>query len=273
MSYSYEKFLSLSDGDILFLGNWDPGTPAESVPDHPHGNHYEITIVTSGEGTMYTDSIPTSVKEGDIYLSFPFDHHRVDAAKNSVLRYDFISFTVTNPAYSAEFAKIWIENISAQKRLCDNNKIAFLLEEIIDASKEKNEFQTEELDNLLTIMMISIIRHYGIQTGKPKRSTELCSEIIGYIDSHFNSITRLEDISKALGYHYNYLTSVFHKTTHLSLSKYFITRKLEIAKRLLSQEGKTVTEVAETLNYSSIQSFDKSFRKHYLICPKDIKKK
>lgn len=266
----YEKFISLTNGDILYSNKSSPG---EGVPDHPHGSHYEITIVTEGSGTMYTDSIPTKVKKGDIYFSFPFDHHKIDADKDSRIRYNFISFTVTNPNYATEFAKIWIENISAQKRICDNSEIAYLTEKIIETAAEKDVFQFETLDNLLTIMMISIIRHYGIQTGKPKRSTELCCEIIGYIDSHFNSITRLEDISKALGYHYNYLTSVFHKTTHLSLSKYFITRKLEIAKRLLSQDGKSVTEVARLLNYSSTQSFDKSFYKHYLICPKDIKKK
>ena len=267
---SHKKIVSFTNGKLLYSGNSDIG---EVVPDHMHGSYYEITIVTRGKGVMYTDSIPTNVKEGDIYISFPFDHHRIETDKEDKMCFNFISFTVTNPNYTTEFAKIWIDNISAQKRLCDNNKIAFLLKEIIDASKEKNEFQTEVLDNLLTIMMISIIRHYGIQTGKPKRSTELCSEIIGYIDSHFNSITRLKDISKALGYHYNYLTSVFHKTTHLSLSKYFITRKLEFARQLLSQDGKSVTEVARLLNYSSTQSFDKSFYKHYLICPKDIKKK
>ena len=265
---THERFLSFKNGSLLYSGH-----SGEELPNHPHGSFYEINVVTDGYGKMYTDNIPTSVKKGDIYLSFPFDYHKSHADDGCDMHYTSISFTVTNPLFTTEFAKIWINNISAKKRLFNNDRIAFLVEEIIDASKEKNEFQTEELDNLLTIMMISIISHYGIQTGKPKRSTELCSEIIGYIDSHFNSITRLEDISKALGYHYNYLTSVFHKTTHLSLSKYFITRKLEFARQLLSRDGKSVTEVARLLNYSSTQSFDKSFYKHHLICPKDIKKK
>ncbi len=262
--------ISLKDGDILYLGTWNPMSPGEFVPDHPHGNHYEITIVTRGRGKMYTDNILTKVSEGDIYLSFPFDHHRIESDNDSILRYDFISFTVTNANFSAEFAKVWIDNISAKKRVIRCDEICRLLGELISENNySDDELSTSLISSIFTNLVITFLRKFATDIKKKSANINLCCDIISYIDANFYSISYLEDISKALGYHYNYMTGIFHKTTGLSLSKYYTTRKLELARTLLTVDGLKISDVAKKLRYSSVQAFSKSFYKHYLFYPRE----
>lgn len=265
--------LSLKDGDILYIGSWEPVLLGEYVPDHPHGNHYEITIVTGGRGKIYTDNIPSRVSEGDIYLSFPFDRHRIESDQDSILRYDFISFTVTNATYSTEFAKIWIDNFSASKRVIRNDEIRSLLNELIRENSSSEDKLTEEILSIIfSKLLITFLRQLAQNIEKNPSGVALCCDIISYIDANFYHITSLKDISRALGYHYNYLTAVFHKMTSLSLSKYYTTRKLELARTLLTVDGMKISDVAKKLNYSSVQAFSKSFYKHYLFYPREFLK-
>ena len=267
----YDNFLSLKDGDIIYFGKSAEG---EYVPDHLHGSLYEITVVTEGFGTMYTDGIPTAVKKGDVYLSFPFDHHKIESDSSCRMCFDFISFTVTNPEYASEFAKIWIDNISAQKRLRACSEIADIISAFLNERQNGiDEYKNEIYDILLSRLIITYISRFGSDIGKASNNANLCCEIISYIDANFYDIKHLRDIGTALGYHYNYLSGVFRNSTKLSLDKYYTTRKMEIARTLLAKEGTTVTKTAKILGYSDVQSFSKSFYKHFLKHPKDIKKR
>ena len=64
----------------------------EIISAHPHLDWFELTIVTSGSGTIITNGEKTDVHSGDIYLSFPCDVHEIRADLGAKLEYDFFSF-------------------------------------------------------------------------------------------------------------------------------------------------------------------------------------
>ena len=93
-----------------------------------------------------------------------------------------------------------------------------------------------------------------------------------YIDINIFSITNLQELSKQFNYNYSYLANVFSKTTKMTLSQYLANKKLEHSKVLIRENRLSFSEIARLLNYSSLYSFSKSFKKHFGLSPTEYKK-
>ncbi|MBQ7236542.1 MAG: helix-turn-helix transcriptional regulator, partial [Clostridia bacterium] len=60
-------------------------------------------------------------------------------------------------------------------------------------------------------------------------------------------------------------------STGKTVSEYVGDKKLEAAKRKITQTDKTLTEIAEELNFESIHYFTRFFKKHLGISPKEYR--
>lgn len=63
-----------------------------------------------------------------------------------------------------------------------------------------------------------------------------CNRRMNYIDANIYDIENLNCLTEITNYNYNYVSSLFKKTTALSLRDYYLDRKLETAD-LLIKEG------------------------------------
>ena len=66
------------------------------------------------------------------------------------------------------------------------------------------------------------------------------------------------------------MSAVFKKLMGVSINDYFLQAKMNFAKKLL-KKGLSVTEVSEKLNYSSVHTFSRSFKKTFDVTPIDYK--
>lgn len=73
-------------------------------------------------------------------------------------------------------------------------------------------------------------------------------------------ISNTSYITKKLKQRYGYITSVFTEVTYTSIENFIILQKIERAKQLISTNELTVTEIAYTLNYSSVSHFSNQFK-------------
>jgi AraC-like DNA-binding protein len=68
-------------------------------------------------------------------------------------------------------------------------------------------------------------------------------------------------ISMKLNYNYTYLNNVFQKTQGISIEKYMIAQRIERVKELLAYDELNLTEIAYTMNYSSVAHLSSQFKK------------
>ena len=94
-----------------------------------------------------------------------------------------------------------------------------------------------------------------------------------YIDMNVFTIENLNELTEQFHYNYSYLTKIFSQTTKLTISQYHSNKKLEHAKVLIREGKLSFTRIAELLNYASLYSFSKSFKKHFGLSPAEYKKK
>ena len=265
--------LYLDDISLIYLGRSGIGV---SIEEHMHGGVYELSVVTKGSGLMYTGNVPAQVKKGDIYVSFPFEIHKVESDKDNPLSYDFITFSVNSFRFADELNKVWSQNISPYSRVIHNEKVIDLIDSILsefdDNNKNSSPFSNEMLSALCNQMIVYILR--GLKSDSSKVSSinnsgsELCYKMMNYIDTHLYSLLNLNEMARDMGYNYSYLSALFRKTTTVSLSYYYRVKRLETARLLLAENKKSISQVADLMNYSSIYSFSKSFKEHYGISPR-----
>lgn len=249
------------------------------VPSHPHIiNCFELTVVVGGKGEIITNEVATPVQSGDVYLSFMGDFHKIVSDIKDPLKYDFIAFNTADTKLSKELEHVMQNYSSPDKRLVQDEKITYLLGNIIAEINEPEKFSEEILYSMLRQLMIYIIRNYKensrsvVSFGGITDSEALCLQIMNYIDTHIYTMNCLSRLSEITGYSYNYMSNIFKKNTSTTLLDYYHSKRMKTAKRLLAENKRTVSEVAELLGYSSIYTFSRAFKKQFGISPSEYRK-
>ncbi|MNI16529.1 Regulatory protein SoxS [compost metagenome] len=102
---------------------------------------------------------------------------------------------------------------------------------------------------------------------KDKGSSKVIYEVINYIDKHLHQITELRRIADEMHYSYSYLSHIFSKEVGLTIKEYYNRKRFEKAIEWLQSGEMNVTQIAAKLQYQSIHTFSKAFRKNFGISP------
>lgn len=247
--------------------------PSTVVEEHMHGLYWELSIITAGKGTIYTNGVGTEVKENDIYVSLDHEKHKIVSDENSPLKYDFFAFIVINETFKNEILSFSHILKSPSNRIIKNDTIKTLFQTALAETSMERYCSKKYLEMLFSQILIQLIRTLKQQdidySTLPSKNEELCYQIMHYIDTNIFSFTTLESLSEVFNYDYKYLTYIFTKTTKQTLSNYVRLKRLEKACALLKEGKHTSTEISETLHYSSLYAFSKAFKKQYGISPKN----
>lgn len=115
---------------------------------------------------------------------------------------------------------------------------------------------------LLTKLNETVENLCPAQTLTPPISSaqQRINEIIAYIHDHITENLTVEELAGHFFLHPDYLSRLFKKHTHTTVSHYITLQKIATAQSLL-RDGQTVTQVQTALGYSSYAYFFKSFQK------------
>jgi AraC-like DNA-binding protein len=80
-----------------------------------------------------------------------------------------------------------------------------------------------------------------------------------------------EYLSKKLGLDYHYLSMLFSSVEVVTIEQYIILQKIERVKELLKYGELTLTEIAYTLGYSSVQHLSNQFKHVTGLTPSEFK--
>ena len=101
------------------------------------------------------------------------------------------------------------------------------------------------------------------QTGISSQVQQCCE----YIQLHVEDKITVDQLAQQVGHAKNYLIKKFHKETGKTIGAYITEAKMERAKLLLKEPGKSVQDIAEQLGYATQSHFGELFRKHTGMTP------
>ena len=246
-------------------------------PNHYHNNFYELTVVTKGEGTIYTNNSPVHVKAGDVYLSCLYDIHSVKSSKENPLQYDFCAFYPKNPLLEKDLLNLATLLHAEHSRLFHSNKISTLLplaiSEMPNIDKDYSLILLNSIFYQLAIYTLRILKKENIPDNNHINDKSiLCYKLMDYINTNINEIRSLSDLSKVFHYSYNYLSTLFKDVTSIKLIDFYNMQRLSVAEKLIVKNELTLEEIAEKTNFSSAFALSKAFKKHYKLSPSQHRK-
>ena len=243
---------------------------------HIQPNLLELTIVTEGKGVITTNTVPTKVQKGDIYLSLPGDVHEIISDSSEPLKFDFFSFNVLSGILKDEYEKLCEKIPAPSARVFHDERIFPLISNAIFELNDSKSYQSLLMPSIFRQILVYTLRAFEDRVNEiPKNATKndiLCYKLMNYIDTHIYTLKSLEELSSVTGYSYGYLSALFKKVTGNTLSDYYRTKKLDAAKLLLDENKLTATEIALLLNYASLYAFSKAFTQQFGISPRNYKK-
>ena len=161
-----------------------------AIAEHAHIHWFELTVATAGKGIVYTNGMPVQVARGDIYLSFPWDHHAILSDDKDPLRYDFFAFSVEDSALRSDLFSITEKNAAADRRIIHEDAVASLISSALTELDAGQRHSEKLLEALLSETVIRVVRAFlfAAQVESPRAVTEsadaLCQRLMHYIDTH-----------------------------------------------------------------------------------------
>ena len=153
-----------------------------------------------------------------------------------------------------------------------STKNNIFLSELFGDEKSQKIFQNAftSLDNLLHMV------NYTLDTMKEhvnrnEKEVSPVHKTKKYIENHISEEISMEDLAKNVHLNADYLTRIFKKEVGISISKYIINRKMEIAKKLLTETNMAIGEIALEVGYFNYSSFNRIFSKTVEMSPQEYK--
>ena len=156
-----------------------------------------------------------------------------------------------------------------------DSTVAFkkILQEQLDKlGLEYNAYGISEVEIVKSIspdeqtQLIAALNQYGISILENQKEAfvqkikDTLIEMI-FFDAKLPSEKISIYLEEKLNHRYGYIANHFSEITHTSIEYYIILQKIERAKRMIIEEGLTLTEVAYQLNYSSVAHLSTQFKK------------
>ena len=136
--------------------------------------------------------------------------------------------------------------------------------------------EIEHRDRFANVMVESLLRQIVIRICRADQPAQVRSAespvtidsrqeliylMIRYMDENQLKLKELRKLSDLLGYSYSHLSRVFREEMGENLQTYWARKRNLRAKKLLQEGDLSITKIAEMLDYQSIHSFSKAFKK------------
>lgn len=101
-----------------------------------------------------------------------------------------------------------------------------------------------------------------------KTAEQVASEVMQYLQCHYNEDINLNQIASSLHYSPSYLTKIFYQQYETTPTKYIISLRMQKAQQLLSRNPElSVRQIGETVGYPEQGYFSRIFKKYVGMSP------
>lgn len=228
-----------------------------NFPLHLH-QCYEFVTVLSGEMKITVDDKKYSLKSGEGLLIFPNQMHSFESLKSKHF------LLIFSPQLVQAF------NISVTTKIPKSNKFTpdkYLIELAKNISSTSD---ITEKKGVLYLICAQFNKSSEYELRAIKDQKPLLKMFL-YVENHFAEDCKLSSLAESIGYNYAYLSRLFKKTVGMSFNTYLNHYRLSNACYLMSNTENSILCCATESGYSSLRNFNRNFKTHFGITPKEYK--
>ena len=247
---------------------------------HRH-TFYHVVFFTNGAGSHTIDFENFDVKPNQIYFMIPGQVHSWSFegfTDGYIINFSdsFFQSFLLNASYLEKFSFFSGDVNNAVINLPESlhPQIKNLFEEIIK-EWESSPLQTTDLMRVLMLQVFILINRFsagGANKGPASYNQTLLKNFQKLIEVHYNDLKLPKDYAAFLYITPNHLNAICKDLLGMQAGELIRNRTILEAKRMLTNQQITITEIAFKLNFSDNSYFTKFFKKTEGVTPEEFRK-
>lgn len=259
---SFDRFFR-EDGGRVHHGYHCP--PMHPIRDLHHHDALELGYCLEGSGVFWIDGVQTPYTAPCASLIFPGQLHKARSTGAKLSRWMFV--TIRSPegmprgVVGGVFTEPALLSLAAQVVAeCDTEAVGY-------------ESCTR---CLIAAIMIKYARTAGRKdegAGERRYLMERLQPVLNYIAENYALPLDAESLSELLFVHPSTLRTWFHRALDTTPMQYVHRTRVSLACALLQSTSVPVAEVAQTVGYQSVSSFNRQFSSICGCCPQAYRRR
>ena len=250
---------------------------------HYHSS-FEIGLCLEGSGLFFVDHHTYTFNAGDLSFIFPNQPHIAQSPDEVPSQWYFITADLTQ-LYKEDFDLIYkiIGHTATLPPLIPqtlDSTIGVLYNMIIEELKSKDYGYQKVVSDLLHYLLIKIMRSLT-STDHPTvrnlpafsiREFTAISPALNYMTSNYGETLSVDALAELCHLSVSHFRTLFKKATHQSPLQYLSQVRMKMAASLLMSTSLTVLTISQTVGYTTLSSFNRTFKDHHNQTPTDYRK-
>ena len=256
---------------LSMIGHHTINSALSELTWHYHKDSFEFSVSTNGTFFFVTQDKSYQFSAGEVFVSFPNEIHGTDQMPFPLGDIYWFQLDISDPDrflfLHRDAACELIDrlmNIPHHVIHVGNIKILQLIVKAFDAVYRENSIQLAASYLLLFLNLIISPVEKDFLNISPN-----IQKALSYIDDNISSDLQLEQLADVAILSCSQFKKNFKNAVGISPRNYINQKKIELGKKLLLQ-GKSVTETAMYLNFSSSNYFSTVFKKYTRYTPKEF---
>lgn len=272
---SYYENLSFAEGRKIIVSKNIDADYVNSIHWHP----YAEILLSLQEGNIVTVNFNKYVlKPNDLIIVYPGDLHSVEnVSEESLLVIQFPVNLITVMNDINRILPILYKTPYCAYDSCnvENDKMILALKKIDVLYKSEHPFAEIDIYSLL-LTFFSLFGQYCVYTNNAHnpghtvtqyKFSKLMAEACLYISQNCAEPLTLDIVAHQLGISKSYFAHLFKDYTQMTFIEYLIRERINRAETLLWGPKKKILDIAIECGFSSISSFNRTFKKAKGISP------
>jgi len=203
------------------------------------------------------------LKQGEMVIYGPGQWHMQYADIDVTASFVTITFDVTGESLEGLLDR----KFKVPQRAAD------LLQRMLQERDRPDVYSDDLIICLLNQLLLILLREGGAEDAKLRTGSSIHNEneIIRraqqYISAHIRDRLSVPIVARHADVSPSYLTALFRKNLQISPGEYIRRIKLQESKQMIREGNLNFTEIAATLQYSTVHHFSRQFKEKFGITP------
>lgn len=221
---------------------------------------YELLYFYKGRGSVFVDGKEYHVNSGNLVVYYPGVVHREQTSIDSPFQFAFLAFEISK-ALEGNF--IFLPS-KASGPIVNPGKYHYQLEDkfsqLLNEAKIHIDGYEVMCDSLLSSIIIQISRIEAANKIDYSDSNESL-KIKSFIDNNYTKNLTLESLSQIVYISKHHLAHMFKNKIGVPPISYLINKRMDEAKRLLTETNMGILEISNIIGYENQNYFSQLFKK------------
>lgn len=272
-------------GAVRFPFNIYPCTiPGDflQVPLHWHDS-MELVYVKKGSGIVQVGVNAYPAEQGDIYIFAPGTLHALHQRGQAVMEYENIIFELELLGGAEDLCAekyllpLQSGRLSLPARLTPNDlcylQAAACLREVEDANRAKLPGYELQVKGALLRFLALLLAQGRQRLAAETADTQRLKTLLQWLSAHYAEALRVADAAGVCSFSASHFMRWFRQMTGQSFVAFLNEYRLNAAAEALQATDETVLTIASRCGFENLSYFNRAFKAHFGMTPREYRKK